>query len=220
MKCRYKQKAAEKAEQRQIEVYGDLTDQFLAFLDYTKGMAMHDLFGHGKVRLDTLYKDHHLLLATIMNTFEDKEDPDPRNYSKNTLELYDGLLKNAGVDIEDLKKGYVIEDRYKEPVLPRDKEFWNPIHANRAMFVQEFDRYSTTSVAAWLSYINDKYGFGKVRLERAFHWVWGRYVKFCEHYLLTKKEGDAAVSFLLKSSRDYLKTLNLEIFRDFEEDSP
>lgn len=214
MKCRYKQKAAEEAEQREIEVYGDLTDQFLAFIDYTKGMAMHELFDHGTKRLDKMYDEHLMLMATMLNMYEAGADQDPEEYSQNTKELYIRLLQNVGVDIEALKKEYPIVDGYKVPALPNTREFKNPIHNRRVTFVREFDKYATTSFAAWLSYIRATYGYGKVRLERAFRWAWGRYAKFCEHYLLTTKEGDAASLFLLKSTKEYLKTLKLEIFRE------
>lgn len=218
MKCRYKQKLAEEAEQqaeqREMEVYGELSDQFLAFLDYTKGMAMHELFGHGKERLDKLYDEHLSQMATYLDRYEDKDNADPDEYSRNTNALFDLRLRDVGVDIEALKKEYVIVDRYKEPALQKQREFRNPIHETRAIFVQEFDKYATGSVSGLLSYVNVTYGYGKVRLERLFHWIWGRYVKFCEHYLLTNKEGNAAMIFLLKSTQEYLKTLNLEIFRE------
>lgn len=214
MKCRYKQKVQEEAAQREIEVYGELTDQFLAFLDYSKGMAMHELFDHGKGRLDKMYDEHLMLMATMLNMYEDRAELDPDEYSLNTMGLYDRLLQNAGVDIEALKKEHPIVDRYKEPALPKQREFSNPIHQRRVTFVREFDRYVTTSIAAWLSYNNSTHGHGKMRLERAFHWLWSRYVKFCELYLLTTKEGNATMIFMISSTKEYLKTLNLDILRE------
>lgn len=206
MRCAYREVMAQ---EKRLNAYREITDDFLQFLDASAGCVLHDTFGHGQNRLFDMYSGLHESVNDAMEETDLTESdigPDApenvreilariRNKPKSEAQLaeeaveeYKGKLLDCGFDMDAVAADVPEKDGFTRHGIASCESN----HAVRTAFLRDIWLIVQMYHGALLSWMRKRHGFGAIRLERTYRLLVEDYREYCGQYLRCTAQGDRA----------------------------
>jgi hypothetical protein len=204
MICNYKA-AAET--QKKYDVCLHLGNRWLDYIEAETAIELNRLFGWKAKRLGDMYDGEANLLAEMMGLYAS----DGEDIWETTLTANHGLgmrLRGIGVDFAEWMREIPIVDRFAHTWRnKRDRDQ----HDFRANWIETMEKKLTVYWAVLLLWLNERHGFGAVRLKRFFEAVRMDYIKFAGKYLMCKKSIDYELTSIIEDKVREAKALLGEV---------
>lgn len=204
MQCNYKAAAVTK---KKIDVCNHLGNRWLDYIEAVTAIELNRLFGWKAKRLGDMYEGEADLLAEMMGLYAS----DGEDIWETTLTANHGLgirLRGVGVDFAEWMREWPIVDRFAHTW--RNKREMDQ-HDFRANWIETMEKKLTVYWAVLLLWLNERHGFGAVRLKRFFEAVRKQYVEFADIYLSCKKDKDELLAWIIEKKVREAKALLGEV---------
>lgn len=204
MKCAYREVMAQ---EKRMNAYREITDDFLEFLDASAGRVMHRLFGHGQNRLFDMYGG---LVAAVNDamtettlTEEDIGEDAPENVrtilsrirnkpksesqlAEEAVEEYKDTLARCGFDMDAVAASVPKIDRFTRWSM----DGYAASHAVRETFLGNVWIIVQMYHGALLCWLRKHRKFGAERLTATYRALVEDYYEYCGWYLQCTDAGD------------------------------
>lgn len=203
MKCLYKDAIERK---RKTEVCDHLGNKWLTFIEALTAAELHRIYGWGAGRIREMQDGVNELLNELMSKYA----ADGEDIWETTLTANYGLisrLKSIGFDIAAIGQRMPVIDRFGESWhSERDRQK----HIFREQWIATMEKKLTVYFAVLLLWLNERHGFGAVRLERLYTAMRIKYNRFAELYLMGKPECDREMLIMIEREEERAKAIMKE----------
>lgn len=195
MKCLYKDAIELK---RKTEVCDHLGNKWLTFIEALTASELHRIYGWGAGRIREMQDGVNELLNELMSKYA----ADGEDIWETTLTANYGLssrLKSIEFDIVAIGQRMPVIDRFGESWhSERDRQK----HIFREQWIATMEKKLMVYFAVLLLWINERHGFGAVRLERLYTAMRIKYNRFAELYLMGKSECDREMASIIEREEE------------------
>lgn len=203
MKCLYKDAIELK---RKTEVCDHLGNKWLTFIEALTASELHRIYGWGAGRIREMQGGVDELLNELMSKYA----ADGEDIWETTLTANYGLssrLKSIGFDITAVEQRLPVVDRFGESWhSERDRQK----HIFRAQWIATMEKKLTVYFAVLFLWLNERHGFGAVRLERLYVAMRIKYNQFAGLFLLCKPGLDRVMSLMIEDEKEKAKAIMRE----------
>lgn len=205
MKCYAKQIMGQRAI---AEANREMGCYFLAFIDASSGVILHEQCGCGRKRLQQFYNDSESALNDTME-FYYSDGEEVRETALTTLTALKRKLKDeCGFDYDAITREMPWADKFNETWHPR-REIHK--HETRLNYAENIAVATDTYYLNALTFVRSEYKHGKERLTRLYKRLREDYNRFVGSYLLCNAKGDKAALDLLEQRQKQIVDMGLEL---------
>lgn len=204
MKCRAEEKLAK---QKVNNAYKSMGQTILSFLDASSGCRIYDLYGYGKKRLGSMYRETMDRLDELMEHYGAEGD-DTKERTDISLFVMTRRLSECGFD-------FAGETQNLPPSDPFLKS-WHPAkmhekHKHRLDLIKSMELIVQTYHAMILLWFRENHGFGALRLSVLYRTLREDYNLFVSEYLRCNTAGDANIKKMLSERQKKIEEIGLEL---------
>ncbi len=216
MKCAYREVMAQ---EKCMNAYREITDNFLEFLDASAGCVMHRIHGHGQGRLfdmfgglvnavndamtettltdDDIAPDAPESVRRIMERIKNQPKSESQ-LAEEAVEEYKDMLSRFGFDMDAVADSVPKVDRFTRWSM----EGYAASHEVRVNFLGNVWIIVQMYHGALLCWLRKNRGFGAERLTTTYRALLADYYDYCGWYLRSTESGDRTA---LKMTQDRVK---------------
>lgn len=204
MKCHAEEKLAREMANQSYKSMGKTV---LSFLDASCGCRIYDLYGYGKKRLSSMYKETMDCLDELMEHYGASGD-DTKERTDISLFVMKRRLAECGFDFGRETENMPIPDPFLKS--------WHPAnmhgkHKHRLDFLNSVELVTQAYHAMILLWFREKRGYGALRLSVLYRTLRADYNLFASEYLRCNSAGDANIQKMLSERQKKIETIGLEL---------